>query len=161
MTKSPLLDIGRDDRVAIGMLVYSRPWLDAAEVLLNHDLPNDSHGLEFAEQIYFLCMQSLEWSLKSFLFASGVSKKELRYTYGHRIVKLLEKAEDLGITALVDLSPGLMTRIRLVEPFYAARLLQYYERFTQHAYPLPKDVVGDVATIHMALDREYRRLCGT
>ena len=56
---------------------------------------------------------SLIKALKSFLYARRIDETKLKRDFGHDLVRLLEKAQELEIGRLVDITPEMKARISL------------------------------------------------
>jgi hypothetical protein len=117
--------------------------------------------MDFSPPIHFLALQCLECTLKSFLHARGVELRELKQTYRHDLVRTLDKAKELGLENFVTITPEIEDRLALIAPLYEGKDLQYFQnsghwRLVRRNYPLPAELLDDVASIHDALDRAYR-----
>jgi hypothetical protein len=141
---------------AIGMLNGSDPWWKAANALLNASKDKLSPGVDFTPPIHFLALHCLECTLKSFLYAREIDETTLKRDFGHNLVRLLEKAQELEIGRLIDITPEMKARISLIAPDYGGKELQYFMGNRMYRWPLPTEILGDVGRIHDALDREYR-----
>jgi hypothetical protein len=104
----------------------------------------------------FRFMISLIKALKSFLYARRIDETKLKRDFGHNLVRLLEKAQELEIGRLVDITPEMKARISLIAPDYGGKELQYFMGSRMRQWPLPTEIIGNVGRIHDALDREYR-----
>jgi hypothetical protein len=83
-------------------------------------------GSTFSPVPYYLYCRCLELGIKAFLSLKGVSKQELkRKTLGHDLEALLDKAEGLGFSKLVLLSPDEKVEISKANKYYAKKDFEY------------------------------------
>ena len=75
--------------------------------------------------VLFLVGQSIELVLKSFLLSRGVPLGRIRSNYGHNLHRSLRKAKELGLSALVVLSPEELETIEVLDGLYSSKQLQY------------------------------------
>lgn len=150
------LDLDRDGKLAIGLLTHSAKWLDAAKTLLEASTDKLHPGMDFAPPIHFLAMQCLECTLKSFLCARGVEQKDLKRTLRHDLIAIFARAKELGIEKLIPITPEMTERLAIIAPLYEGKDLQYFQGSGSRSFPLPVEVLDDVACIHNALDTAYR-----
>lgn len=157
MSNKPHLELERQKSKAIGMLTHGGYWWDAAKILLNDGAGKKSQAITLSAPIFFLLMQCLEVSLKSYLNARGMSDEKLKRRYGHRLTKLLDKAIELEIEAYHAISPEMRARIELLDPLYAGKDLQYFDQPGMRRYPIASEVLADVGALYDSLDTAYRQ----
>jgi hypothetical protein len=85
---------------ALAFWRYAHDYLRVARTLA------DQHKIRGGESqvVYHLAAQGLEFALKSFLRAKGMSPTELRTDIGHSLVDALEKSAMLGLPPLPEAS---------------------------------------------------------
>jgi hypothetical protein len=78
---------------------------------------------------YFLYCRSIELFLKAFLLVKGVTKKDLKSmkNYGHDLEKILKKAQELGLSQFVEITPEQEKEISKANEYYASKGFEYFE----------------------------------
>lgn len=94
-------------------------YLDAAAKLQQNPLTG-SHPFWFA------VFQSIELSLKAFLRAKGLSKKEIK-GLNHNIAKIVDRAGDEDLAAVIELTPEEELILRETGALYNSKVFQYSE----------------------------------
>ena len=75
--------------------------------------------------VMFLAGQCIELSLKAFLLSRGVELRALRLQYGHKLSSSLQKAKELGLLDIVELTEEDESAIAVLDPLYSSKQLQY------------------------------------
>jgi hypothetical protein len=107
-----------------GFHVWAGDFLDAERLYA----PTARQGSFVA---HFLCCQSIELSLKSYLSLRGVAKAALKSKpYGHNLVRLFRDGRDKGIGQIVTLAPTDAATIASAADWYhttGRKRFQYFE----------------------------------
>ncbi|SKC56955.1 HEPN domain-containing protein [Pseudoxanthomonas indica] len=102
-----------------GMLRYAHEYLRAARIV------EENRNDELVPPLYMLLGQSIELSLKAYLLARGASLRDLRFSYGHDLRKLLDAALQKRIDRLVPLQEFDLSTIRVLGDAYITHELRY------------------------------------
>lgn len=81
---------------ATGLWTYAESYLDAADFVAKGCEANDCE-LRHKAPIRFLYAHAIELALKAFLRSTGVTPKQLKNRYGHRLVSLMDACEAKGL----------------------------------------------------------------
>ena len=93
---------------------------------------------------YFLYCRSIELVLKAFLLGKGVPKKDLpkKKLYWHYLDKILNKAQDLGLSEFVNITTEQEKEISKANEYYANKGFEYFETSKAvRAYPQLPDLL--------------------
>jgi len=136
----------------LGFHLYASDFLAAANEFKCPD--------RFSPVPYSLYCRSIELTLKAFLLGKGLSKEELkdRNKFGHDLVNLINRARDLGIETLVNLSPARLECVRKANGYYESKTIEYFDiTFAVSAYPdLPAlDVLKELASDLVCQLKQY------
>jgi len=109
-----------DDRVsALGI------W-HTAESFFNSGVTLKEHG-EATLPIYYNYAHAIELALKAYLFGAGLSEKKLR-DLGHDLEEVFREAEGLGLENIIELKDVDIEVIKMINPYYCSKELEYYKR---------------------------------
>lgn len=130
--------MSQPQETAAGLLCHAREFLCAAELLL-------SNSEQVSLPSYFLLGRSVELSLKAFLLACGMTRRELKSRkYGHDLEALLDEAIMRGIEREVSIKDVERGVLQLLNLDYLEKRLEY--RVTGGTYYLPLiDVTEQIA----------------
>ena len=106
-----------------GFHVWAEEFLVAARAYI----PVAGNRTHVAE---FLCCQSIELSLKSFLSLKGMSRKELKKNFGHELTELLKEAVNRGLSGFADILPDDPVLVKTADLWYdsqGGKRFQYFE----------------------------------
>ena len=104
----------------LGFHHFASEFLQAARVA-----PRSGNG--FAPVAYYLACHSIELSLKAFLLIHHVTRQDLKQRFGHNLEALLERAQSLGLGALVPLSDAQVQAVQQASPYYTDKIFEYFE----------------------------------
>ncbi len=127
---------------ALAFWRYAHDYLRVARALA------EQHRIRCAESqvVYHLAAQGLEFALKSFLRAKGISPMLLRTEVGHSLMSALERSCALGLSPLPDASRAC---IEALAPHHQQRQFTYFD-MEPETFP---DVHAFVAAGIQILDR--------
>lgn len=105
----------------MAFLVYATDFLNAHK---SYKSPKP-----FSPASYYLICRSLELSLKAYLLANGVTRKEIRNQkqLGHNLEKILQKAIDLNLYSISPISVKQEKEIKKANSWYARKGFEYFE----------------------------------
>jgi len=114
---------GRVYMTPFGFHRFAIDFLDASRALLPH-----TSGRARSVK-YFLLYKSIELSLKAFLLTRGISLELLANTrkYGHRILNVLDLAQEKGLDNVVHLSDEQLSAVRFGAEYYFRRTFDYFD----------------------------------
>ncbi len=76
---------------------------------------------------YYLYCRALELVLKAFLLERGMAKSELRKkALGHDLLRILAKAEKLGLAALVEVTSSEREELQKANDYYVDKEFEYF-----------------------------------
>ena len=76
---------------------------------------------------YYLYCRALELVLKAFLLERGVAKSELKKkALGHDLLRVLAKADKLGLAALVEVTASEREELRKANDYYVDKEFEYF-----------------------------------
>jgi hypothetical protein len=82
----------------------------------------------FSPVPYYLICRSIELSLKSYLLAKGIPQKKLKKRdLGHDLVKVLHKAQSMGIGSIVQVTQHQEMEIKKANKYYAFKGFEYFQ----------------------------------
>lgn len=102
----------------MNLALQARAFVEAAEREFGHC------GAELSFPGYFLAGRAIELGLKVFLLLRGGSVRELRGV-SHDLVRALDAARGLGFDGVVRLSPEHEAALRMLNPYYESKDLEY------------------------------------
>jgi hypothetical protein len=116
---APIVD-ERQRTTALAFWRYAHDYLRVARALC------EQHKIRRAESqaVYHVAAQGLEFALKSFLRAKGVSPLMLRTEVGHSLARALERCTMLGLCVLPDASRAC---IDVLAPHHGDREFTYLD----------------------------------
>ena len=76
--------------------------------------------------LYFLICQSIEPSLKAYIRSCGAAREQLK-KIGHDLEKALNRAQSEKLSQFFSVTPDQEQAIRMINPYYAGKDLQYTE----------------------------------
>jgi len=115
----------------------------------------------FSPVPYYLYSRAIELLLKAFLLSKGISKEELKKkkTFGHDLMKALNKARLLGIDDIVEITLEEEKEVEKTNAYYAKKEFEYFEILnTVNGYPgLPDlEVLNELAS---KLAEKLKQVC--
>ncbi len=104
-----------------GFFYYGREFFDTAKTF--------KHSAHFSPVPYYLFCHAIELLLKAFLLANGISKKDLpkRNIYGHNLERILKRANELGLGAIVTITPEQEREIQKANKYYTSKGFEYFD----------------------------------
>ena len=123
--KEPHLHEDPERTTPIGMARYAVDFFKAALAVDDKLGMKEGYEVIAPVPVMFLVGQSIELILKSFLIHKGVSLRHIRTKYGHGLHKSLWKANELGISNIVDLTDEDISTIKILDNLYSSKQLQY------------------------------------
>jgi hypothetical protein len=81
----------------------------------------------FSPVPYYLACRSIELALKSYLLARGLSLKQVKCELNHSLVKALQRASDLGLASLVEVSEAESRLLGEADALYSKKHFEYFE----------------------------------
>jgi HEPN domain-containing protein len=109
-----------------GLVRYAAEFMEAA--LAADAKMGERKGYELSAPIpvLFLIGQAIELALKAFLLSKDIPLKTLRSRdYGHQLHVCLRKAKEMGLRDLVPLKDEEEESIKILDPLYSTKQLQY------------------------------------
>lgn len=118
-----------------GFFHYGKEFLDAAKGF--------KQSAYYSPAPYFLYCRSIELVLKAFLLGKGVPKNDLpKRTLSHDLEKIFKKAQDLGLSEFVNITPEQEREIAKANRYYASKGFEYFEVIKAvKAYPELPDLL--------------------
>jgi hypothetical protein len=102
-----------------GFVNYAKDFLNA----FNSYKPEQP----FSPAKNYLVCRSIELSLKSYLLLKKVPLKEVKYTYGHDLSKIVKKVDELGINMVVNISEEERTELLRANSWYNRKGFEYFD----------------------------------
>lgn len=103
-----------------GFFHYGKEFLDATKGL--------KQSARYSPVPYFLYCRSIELVLKAFLLGKRVSKKDLpKKNLWHDLEKIVKKAQALGLSEFVNITPEQEREISKANKYYASKGFEYFE----------------------------------
>lgn len=102
-----------------GFIIY-------AEDFLNSFKAYDSEQ-PFSPAKYYLVCRSIELAFKSFLLIEKVTIKEIKFNLGHDLSKILNKANNLGINKIVEITGEEEIEIKKANNWYNRKGFEYFD----------------------------------
>lgn len=134
----------------IGILTTARDFLDAANRL------NDGPQCTAAPMpVYYLYFHCIELCLKSYLCFRSMSDKEMRNDLRHDLDSCWTCSVKQGISDLVPDSQELVECIKIMNPLYRGKELEYYVHGLKRV-PEISHVFRSANMLHSELDKFYR-----
>ena len=103
----------------VNMLKLAQGFLAAGQRELAHARPRT-----ISLPAYFLISRAIELGLKTFLLLGGAGAADLKKV-GHDLVKAAAAAFAAGLSDVVALPPEGELALRMINPYYAAKDLEY------------------------------------
>ncbi len=80
----------------------------------------------FSPVPYYLCCRSLELSVKAYLLTRGITVEELKSKkLGHDLLRNLTKAQSVGLSDIVTITPDERRELRKANAYYAKKDFEY------------------------------------
>jgi hypothetical protein len=112
------IDVESKRTAALALWRYSHDYLKAAQALCQTNQITCSES----QALYHLAAQGIEFALKSFLRARGMSPEDLRVHVGHSLLVALQEAIGRGLPS----PPGdVVTAIQFIAPHHRDDQFQY------------------------------------
>jgi hypothetical protein len=105
----------------LGFIIYAKEFFNTARSFKSTK--------PFSPLPYYLFCHALELSLKGFLLAKGISKKDLqkREKVGHDLLKVLDEAIARGLDKIVPVSAMQRNEIAKANDYYLNKYFEYFE----------------------------------
>lgn len=136
-----------------GFFHYGGAFFDIAKAF--------KQSAHFSPVPYYLYCHAIELLLKAFLLANGVPKIDLpkRALYGHDLGKILQKAKELGLGAVVIITQELEKEIEKANKYYAHKGFEYFDVIKAvSGYPELPDLLS-LECVASALRTELETIC--
>lgn len=105
----------------LGFHRYASEFLSAARSIEQSDI--------FSPVPYYLLCRALELTLKAFLLARGLSKKELKNMkkYGHDLEKLFNISDEMGLRSITHISDEYKQLVSASNDYYGSKAFEYFD----------------------------------
>ena len=111
-----------------GFARYANEFLNAA-LIADNGMGGGTEYDHFAPvPVMYLIGHSIELSLKSYLLYSGYTIDDVKFNFGHNLLRALEVAKDKGLNDHVTFDDVELGALEVLEKLYATKQLNYIQR---------------------------------
>ena len=115
------------DTTPAGFARYANEFLNAA-LIADNGMGGGTEYDHFAPvPVMYLIGHSIELSLKSYLLYSGDTVDDVRFNFGHNLLRALEAANDKGLNDHVTFDDVELGALEVLEKLYATKQLNYIQ----------------------------------
>ncbi|MEQ1595473.1 MAG: hypothetical protein ABL985_10285 [Casimicrobium sp.] len=111
---------------ALGLTRYAHDYFDAGRAVQDQMGAGTKYEIVSPFPALFLMAQSIEIAAKAYLLEKGLTLANLRRApFGHDLCGCLDRANELGLSVLLDPHPADLGAVALLNDLYKSRRLQY------------------------------------